>query len=166
MNYIIIKTTLMILVLILSSIADIKTTKIPNIITLPFLFIATIITCIYNRGTLIENIIAIIGLYFLSVIGVMGMGDIKLVMGLTMLVGVKTTLYGVLLSCIALAVYSFSKDTETTTKEIKLALKSLTQMDISSIAMSQHKIVFAPFLSIGYSLVYILTTIIPALGVR
>ena len=74
-----------------AAVTDTRTQKIPNIITFPMMLIGLSLTAIFNRGDLIECLLTMIVLFIIGASGIMGLGDIKLLMGIASVCGALFT---------------------------------------------------------------------------
>lgn len=134
---------------------DIKTYKIPNILTYSHMIYGGIYT--YQLGYSAKDIlVAIIIFVIFGLFGLMGMGDVKMYIALSLLNGTKNVLQILLLSLVLLVTYCLIFKTEHFTKSI-INLKNNKLK--SAIKDSSNKYPFALFTYMGYLLFAILSLI-------
>lgn len=114
---------------------------IPNWITLPFIPVGLLLTYIADVDKGLVNTAVIVGLFFLGMTGMFGMGDLKLVMALTALQGYFSTLV-VLIIASGLLVFQKIK--------IEKYVPNMKRIIDKKEAENGERVPFAPFMLIGY----------------
>lgn len=103
----IIKLIIMLLFLVPASIIDNRTNKIPNYISFSFITMGFLWCLMFDTYNIWSSLLAVIGLFFFGMFGLMGIGDIKLLMGISLYCGYKTMLLTVMISLLLLALTEF-----------------------------------------------------------
>ena len=155
--YAIFQMITMLALLVTASLIDIKTKKIPNYITLPAFIIAVILTIIYARSSFLENTIATIVCFTFGALGLMGLGDIKLIMCIIMLCGWHTALFGVLFSAFIFVAIHFLQHPDTIIGEIKKAVLGVFKGTLH--VNGESRKAFAPYISVGTLISYVIITL-------
>ncbi|MCR5479039.1 MAG: A24 family peptidase [Ruminococcus sp.] len=149
------RTIVAAIVLIIAAIFDIKKQRIPNSLTFPAFFVGLILMCITeNFQTILINIICVLAIFLFGATGILGLGDIKLLMALTVLYGWSSTLLSFALASVILLIFtSFVNPVETwiyITKFFRRIRREKVPFNKKA-----TKYVFAPFLLFGAVITYI-----------
>jgi len=150
-TWIIIQYSLSAIVLITASIIDIRTKKIPNYITIPFFVVSLILAIIFEPDSLLPSFIVAISAVILGMVGGMGLGDAKLLMGIAMLNGWKVTLCTFIAALSAFAGLFFAIARKEAAGEVKNAIKTFFLRNSTNSPNGSLKAPFAPFLAFGYA---------------
>ncbi len=151
-NYII-PFIISITLLILATITDIKYKKIPNIITLMGMCVGVIYQIIssiilHSYNSLIINLISIIALFFIGMTGILGLGDIKLLIALTALNGIMPAVMTAGFGSLYVIVVSLITKTREATEELKTGIQTL--LFKLPIYQNGKSVPFAPYMLAGY----------------
>lgn len=118
-----IKLIFMLLFLIPASIIDNKTSKIPNYISFPFIMMGFLWCLMFDITNVWSSLLAVIGLFFFGMLGLMGIGDIKLLMGIALFCDYKVMLLTIIFSLLLLAITEFISAPKNTVDVIKNTFK-------------------------------------------
>ena len=151
-NYII-PFIISIVLLVLASITDIKYKKIPNVITLTGICVGVIFQIIssvilHSYGALIINLISIIALFFIGMTGILGLGDIKLLIALTALNGVISTIMTAGFGSLYVILISLITRKKEAAGELKMGIQTLLLK--LPIYRNGRSVPFAPYMLAGY----------------
>lgn len=151
-NYII-PFIISIVLLVLASITDIKYKKIPNIITLTGICIGVIFQIttsiiLHSYSFLIISLIAIIALFFIGMTGILGLGDIKLLIALTALNGIMPAIMTAGFGSLYVILISLITRTKEATGELKMGIQTL--LFKLPIYRNGRSVPFAPYMLAGY----------------
>lgn len=143
------------IVLIVAAIFDFFKQRIPNFITFPAFFVGLILMCITDDlHTILINIICVLAIFLFGATGILGLGDIKLLMALTVLYGWSSTLISFALASVILLIFtSIVNPIETwiyITKFFRRAKREKVPFNKKS-----TKYVLAPFLLLGAIITFI-----------
>lgn len=155
MIYTIIQALLLWVALIIACFTDIKSLKIPNRLTFPFICLAVIFNYISSRETLLSNFIAAVVILFIGMIGGVGAGDTKLLIGCAFLTGWAVTTVGVYLALFLFVVSKIIKEP----KQFIASIKKLIQSKTARYNGAEEKKAFAPYITIGIIPVYFISII-------
>ena len=139
-------------ILIIASICDIRTQKIPNILILIGLILGFL--QLRNAGEWIIGAFFIILLFFFSITGLIGNGDIKLWMVVSLFTGVLNSCFLMVLAIICFMIYGlfrYKKAAMRTYIDSLLLLQTKQPLKKDGI-----KIPFAPFMLCGYLILCLL----------
>lgn len=151
-NYIIPFVISMVL-LILASVTDIKYKKIPNIITLSGICIGIIFNVVSavilrTYGQMIINFIVMILLFFIGMTGILGLGDIKLLIALTALNGALPAIMTAGFGSLYVIIISLITGTKEAKGELKMGIQTiLLRLPVYKYGRS---VPFAPYMLAGY----------------
>ncbi len=141
--------------LLVSSVFDIKKKKIPNFITFPAIFLGLILTGIgMSANELLFRILGITVLFVLSTLRFLGMGDIKLIMAIIALRGIKTAFAVLACGLILSIIVWIIRRGIFALKLIQQTLNSLMQGSFY-ITHKEEKAPFAPYAFAAYLLLII-----------
>ena len=153
--------TICLLLMLLAGIIDVKTRKIPNYITFPAFGIGIVLTFFINGiYSLIPVLLFTVFMFGISIFGIMGLGDVKLLIAESSLVGVFNALLTLSIGSIAVVVIYFLTKPKMMESEVRLGLINLSTGNWKGV-FDGKTIPMAPFLLIGF----IGATIIDFLGV-
>lgn len=143
-----ISLSLSLVILIISAITDTKKGKIYNKVTMPAIAIGIILSFIVSLKTGLIAILSLIALFFLGMTKLFGMGDLKLLMALSSLLGIISSAIIFILSCLvfAIAVFFFKGASflaQWTIWKEKIKDKTIRKL-------SKEKIRFAPYILAGF----------------
>lgn len=138
--------------LMLAAVWDWHTRSIPNKITFPLMIFGFLLTCFYVPATLIFKILFIIALFFFGRLGWVGLGDIKLIMGLGMAWEPLYALYTVALASLLVFVRHFIKAPIMTQIQALSGLSIFHKRKALPAATADNSIAFAPYLLAAYIL--------------
>lgn len=157
-----IKLISIILIMLIASYTDIKYMKIPNI-----LFFTGIILCLLydfvfmpiSYKEIIAKAVFIIALFFFGSLRLMGIGDIKLWMVITGILGIKESLLIIIIALLMFIIYGLIKDYSDNIKVVVLSITQLKNKEKVRID-NQKAYPFAPFMAIPTILVCIVEALI------
>ena len=139
-----------VLILIISAITDIKTKKILNIITFPSMLLGILLMVIFKQYSFIGIRLIWMSVFFLlGTTGMVGLGDIKLLMAMTSLRGIEETSMALLLGAVFLAIYCFITETSMMKQIIRETFHYFT-LKTEIVRISEKKYPFAVFVFAGY----------------
>lgn len=146
------------LTLIISAAADLYARRIPNGITLPAIGIGLILTAFTDCKALWIALAAITVIFLAGMTGVMGGGDLKLIMAVTTLCGLLPALCSVgIASAVMIAVVAIRKPKETLSA-VQDGLRYV--MGKARMPEQGRRLPFAPYLLFGFSVWGILRLIL------
>lgn len=151
-NYII-PFIISITLLILATITDIKYKKIPNIITLTGMCVGVIYQIassiiLHSYNSLIINLISMIALFFIGMTGILGLGDIKLLIALTALNGIMPAVMTAGFGSLYVILISLITRTREATEELKTGIQTL--LFKLPIYKNGKSVPFAQYMLAGY----------------
>jgi len=152
------KILTLIFFLMFAVITDMNKQIIPNYITFSLMFIGVVYTSIFARSELIPNLIALIVMFFIGMLGLIGLGDIKLLMGINCLCGWRIMLIGLFFACLLCILYTLvTKPSEVidATKSLIQATKTRNKMLITG-----EKKPFAPYIAFGVFTAYVVIAVL------
>ena len=137
------------LMLIIATICDLTTHKIPNWLTLPILLLGIFATC-YQSQDKTKELAIFIGIFFImGCIGVTGWGDIKCVMAIASLVGWLPAASSFVVANVFLFIRYMLFTPKEAIEEFKDNTKQLITANVK-IDETKPKHIFAPFLLCGF----------------
>ena len=137
-------------VLVLSACWDYQTHRIPNFITFPALIIGLVTTPYFNSyAEIAPRLIFILILFVLGGLCIMGLGDIKLLMGVAAFQGVLATLIALTIAEVMIIMRQLIKNPKSGIEDIKTGLLVLNLRDASLIDKAKT-VSFAPYLLTGF----------------
>lgn len=141
-------------VIAISTALDVKRNRIPNYITFPFLLLGLVFcaTDAFRSGdvfTLIIRICSSAAMFLLGMANLIGLGDIKLLMGLFLMNNPIVIWLSLLAATIILILYQLILHPKKTSKRITATLTALS-LRVKPVPESKTMIPFAPFLLSGY----------------
>lgn len=140
--------------LVTATICDLKTGKIKNWITLPFLVGMLIYVIATKRPDLYELYVALVVWFIVGCIGISGWGDVKCCMALTVINGWQCAVCAYLAAQVFMVVKYLILSPKKALHDLKKNADSVLHNRVT-IDTSKPKHIFAPFLLAGY-LVYLL----------
>ena len=138
-----------------AAIIDIKKTRIPNIITFPAIITGLIITAFERSASdLIISVTVIVALFFIGMLNIIGLGDIKLLMAVTALCGAKMCGYSFIIGIMLLCLYAVIFNPIETYIYIK---KWKQRYKFKKVAVNRDSTSypFAPFLFLGIMIYFL-----------
>lgn len=147
---------LSLLILAIFSVVDQSTKRVPNAAV--FSFMALSVVCliireclIFQPSLLIPRIVLFILLFFFGMTGLIGLGDIKLLMTLSLLNDPIRILLAVFIACVLVVIYAVVKSPRQTINRLQsfLQLFYLTKSAKKS-TTNRMRIAFIPYIAIGY----------------
>lgn len=133
------------IVLIIATINDLINRKISNYITIPAFFVGIVLTLLYDPKGIVLKIFFIALYFFIGMLGIIGLGDIKLLMAITCIYGVENTAYIFFGAVILLFLYCFITRPGETIKMIKNTI-NVFLYKTKVIVYSKEKYPFAVFM--------------------
>lgn len=146
------------LTLLAAAVTDLYSRRIPNWITLPAIGTGLILTAIVDCKTLFGILIAIAVIFFAGMFGVMGGGDLKLIMAVTALCGVMPALFSVGIASAAVITVSAIQNPKETFSAVKNGLRCVVGK--AKISEQGRRIPFAPYLLFGFAIWKLLSWIL------
>ena len=144
-----------IIILLISFITDIKTRKIYNIITFPSIITGLIISAVFHDGLLLYRIIWLFAFYFIGTLGMMGMGDLKLIMSIIALRGIGEAAYSLLFGSLLLLIYCLITNHKVMIETLKDTLHYIV-LHTPMPKRSDTKYPLASFIALGYGVYWLL----------
>lgn len=144
----IISTSITIIMLIIATVIDRKTRKIPNWLTFPCITAGIIISFLSSVNCGITAIISLIVLFILGMTGFVGIGDLKLIMAVTALQGPIAGFISLVIAACLLVYTHVIKQKNT------VNMKRLIDKDL---ACEGIKVPFAQYILLGYAIFFFLT---------
>lgn len=140
-------------VLVISAITDMKTRKVPNVVTFPAMILGIVLTATMNGSDMLFRIVWLVFLFFFGTLGLMGMGDLKLLMALVALRGMGETSLTLLFGSLLLIAYCLVTETTAMTETLKDTGRFLT-IGTGIRKLSDSEYPFAPFFAIAYPIAW------------
>lgn len=141
-------------VLTIACITDIKSLKIPNKLTVPFICVSLLFNLIWDRNAIMVNFIAAAIILLIGLMGGIGAGDSKLLIGCAFLTGWKVTTIGAYLALLVFVVLHICKSP----RQSAMFMKKLTQGNILRCRNTEES-PFAPYITAGIATIYIISKI-------
>ena len=138
------------LVLTIASVWDIRFRRIPNAVTLPAIIVGGLMTVVWYNNTILVTLIALVVLFFLGSIHLMGQGDIKLIMAITAICGVSVALISTGLAAIFIIIVQLVLHFNETVSDMKISLQALLKNNLKKIDQDGRSVPFAPYILAGY----------------
>ena len=155
------KSTAIILLTVLS-VYDIRTKRIPNRIVFTGMGIAFILFVInsifrFDDGLHWIRLCLFVSIFFFGMTNLIGLGDIKLLMALSLITHPVSLCFAVALACLFMVVYAIIRNPRKTILKIQFSMLNVYRNSIPSVTReNEETIPFVPFLLAGY----IVTTIV------
>lgn len=159
LNFEYIAFVLIVIVGVLASIFDCRTMKIPNAISFSFMGVGIVWNALFNKESWWMNLIAFVIIFLFGSLRLMGLGDIKMLMGLTLIAGWYCTLLSILFSCVLFAliqmVFRF-KQTWYTINNTLFLIKTGNVTEIKKSTVVSDKKPFFIYILFGYIISFFL----------
>lgn len=132
-----------------AAVFDIKTNKIPNKLTFPMIIVGLVLSLIFApiKETIISSVI-VVALFFLGMTNLIGLGDIKLLMAVTMIGGWKMGVFSFIIATIYLCICAYIINPIETGFYITKTIKRL-HFQKQKFNKNSTKYTFAPFMFLG-----------------
>lgn len=140
-----------VIILLIAVYTDVRYRKIPNIIVFPSMAIGLLLCGFPFRWESYYRLIWVFFFFFLGSFRLMGMGDLKLCMAITILRGIEESSLMLFFGSISLLVYCFITERNNTLLMLKDTYYFFAY-NTKIIKRSDKQYPFAVFLSIGYVL--------------
>ena len=150
-----IQFTAALVTLILASIWDIRTHRIPNAVTIPAILIGLVLTAIFRLDTMPLTVIALVLLFFFGALNLMGQGDIKLIMAITAICGLTAALISTGIAAILIVGIQILLYPNETASEAKNVLSALFSMKLKKIDKDGRSVPFAPYILAGFIYLFV-----------
>jgi Flp pilus assembly protein protease CpaA len=147
----IIQTAAALITLILATIWDIRYRRIPNAVTLPAILFGLVLTAVFQINTMPLTVIILILLFLFGALGMMGQGDIKLIMALIAISGLNIALISTGIAALLVVAVQFMLYPDEFFKDVKIVLKSIFIMNFKNIDKNGRSVPFAPYILIGFA---------------
>lgn len=139
-------TLILFAILISAATADVLTMKIPNIITIPAIFLG--LMSVKDYADLIFKIIAIVVIAIIGYTRIMGMGDLKLWMATATFIGLLDSIYAIGIASALFIIILLLFDYKATIKTMRIFKNQiLYQQKIKK--FDQKAYPFGPFMALG-----------------
>lgn len=135
-------------VLLISAIWDIRFRKIPNAVTFSGTAIGLTLAFLTDWKAGVVAVAAIAFIFLVGMTGIMGGGDLKLIMALVALQGVSSALWAVGIASVVILLVELCRHPPTALRAVKQGMKAMLGMD--RVDPQGKRVPFAPFLLIGY----------------
>ena len=150
--------------MIICTITDCKYKKIPNLITFPFMLIGVGILIFYKTNNfesvqIFPRIMLFIMIFILGATNLIGKGDIKLLMGVSLINSPIAICLSLATACLFFIIYIFIKNPKEANEKIFVGLIEIksNQKTTTNITMNKNKAIpFVPYLLAGYLIIQIL----------
>lgn|GEM_PF-702626 len=151
-----IEPALSVILLIAASVADVRTKTIPNKITFPAMAIG--LACILISAitlhyyiALVLRLVLFVLVFLFGMTGLIGLGDIKLIMALSLLNYPIIVLITVIAACVLLILIEVLLKPRETNRKITTGIVMVMTKRITKITKdNKETVAFAPFLFFGY----------------
>lgn len=144
-------------ILCIASICDLRTHRIPNVLTFGSMIVGIAFTIIFEPASIVPRLICMLVLFVAGMFGIMGLGDIKLLMALAAFNHWKTILYTLGLGSIVFVLTYLILQPKRVATEAKTFASKILTLDIATIGKSGAKRPFAPSLAIAYVAMFALS---------
>ena len=138
------------LAVIPAAIIDAKTMRIPNLITFPSIIAGITLTAVFNTGGLFQCVAALVALFLFGATGLVGLGDIKLLMVVASTCGIMFTIITIGIAAIALLMKELITDFKQTCSYIVQGLLLIISRSMSNTDKEGKKVPMAVYILIGY----------------
>ena len=148
------KTAALVITLLLltaAAIWDVQCRKIPNLLTVPALAAGTVFTALHSLWDAALLVIILLALFFAGMTGILGSGDIKLIMALTALQGIWSALISTGAAAAFVLTVQLALRPQKTAGYIKMALRTVIRLDRTAIDSAGRSVPFAPYLLLGFA---------------
>lgn len=143
-------------ILAIASYTDLKYRRVPNWLTFPGMITGILLCGIFERGDLTSRLIWLIAFFFIGMLAIMGMGDLKLMMAIIALRGIMTASITLLAGSLLLLFYCIiTEGIDKVWSGFKIAITCLRLNNINR-ELEGKKYPFAVFISMGYICTFIL----------
>lgn len=152
-----IRGSVLLIVLVIAIITDVRTMKIPNWLTFPFIGVSIVYEIVTKDQQWVANIVVVVFLFLMSLLDAVGIGDAKLLIGVTLLCGWNVSLTGLILGSVLFVIFFFIRKPRKVLSQIKAVLKALFSGDLTflkELDIKERK-PFAPALAMGIALAYL-----------
>lgn len=143
----IICTVLCGLTLVIAAVTDISNRRIPNLLTLPAIAFGLILNLF--QATFFHLLLAIVMLFLVGMFGILGGGDIKLLMAVTAFMGVMPMLWSVGIASVSILLLELIRYPKQTVLAVKAGLGVLIGKGKPS--EQGRRVPFAPYLLFGFA---------------
>lgn len=144
----IITTALCALTLFAASVTDLYNRRIPNWITVPAIGSGLAMAAITGSRSVWIVFAGILIIFFAGMSGVMGGGDLKLIMAVTAFCGVMPALYSVGIASVSVIVVAATSSPRETFSAVKNGLRCV--IGRTKIVKQGRRVPFAPYLLFGF----------------
>ena len=144
---------------------DIREKRVPNFIVFPGIVAGLgllVLKCIYY-GSLrvgISNLVLFVLLFLFGMTGLLGLGDIKLLMALALVNEPITLLIGIALACILIVVIQVIKEGKRILPKIWAGFGMILTKKLVSVAKNGDAIPFVPYFLIAFLVTFLTETVI------
>ena len=135
-----------------ATIMDQNTSKIPNLITFPFIVAGLAMTAIFNTSFILQCILTVVALFLFGALGLMGLGDIKLLMVIASTCGAWLTVTTIAIASIILLLKELVCDFRNTYLDVVQTVQALFGQNNFSVKKPGKKMPFAIYILMGYAL--------------
>lgn len=142
-------------VLLLSSIWDIRFRRIPNLFTIPAVLAGIVLTGFRQPADLIIVLLSCIALFFLGLLPILGKGDLKLIMAVAALCGPYMALLMTGIAAAGVVLLQLVQHPGKTTHSVLITLIDIIHCQFSKIGSDGKNVPFAPYLLFGFLVVLI-----------
>ena len=139
------------IIMLISCYTDLTTYKVLNIVTFPTIIIGLVCSFSYSKTEFLIRFIIIVLLFFLSGLNLMGMGDVKLCMAVTAMMGPDIFFNTLLFGALFMIWYCLIHDYSDMIRSLKMT-KDLFLFQIPITRFSSRSYPFAFFLSCAFPL--------------
>jgi prepilin peptidase CpaA len=152
--------------LIILCVFDIKTKKIPNKIVFAGIGVSIILfvvsgICHFNNSNYWERLLLFVGIFFFGMTNWIGLGDIKLLMALSLITHPIYLCATVAIAAIFMMLYAIIKNPINTFTKIQFSLLNVYYRRIPSISKDNAETIpFVPFLLVGYIVITVVEVIL------
>lgn len=145
------------IMLLIATCCDLRTRRIPNALTLPAVVIGMVITGLYDGKAAFAAAAVILGIFFVGMTGILGGGDLKLLMALTAFCGVFPMLIATGAASVLILITEGIRWPKETWSAIKSGLCFFTGKTTGE--KQGRRVPFAPYLLCGFA-VWLIVSIV------
>lgn len=139
--------------LVIASAIDIQTRKIPNYITFPFMTMGLVFTIIFNNVSVMNCVFGMALMFSFGMLGLAGMGDIKLLMVIASVSGFAMTILTAGIAAVLLLIFKLFTNYESTKRAMREGINAVIYGNLKILDRTGERFAFAIYITISYVLV-------------
>ncbi|MBQ3010707.1 MAG: prepilin peptidase [Oscillospiraceae bacterium] len=141
------------LALAVSSLYDLKYRRVPNVVTISLMLYGLLLTCLTELPMLPYKLFYAACLFFFGMTGLLGLGDIKLLIGLGVVWGPEYALLSAALASLVIFLHHIIRHRTGLLSLLKRSSLCLLRMRPTQERDSYNSVPFAPYLLFSYILI-------------